>query len=99
MLREEVVDAVKAGKFHIYSAKTIDEGIEILTGMPFGERKKDGSYPKDTINYRVDAQLKQMAERLKSFISDERVDGKKSGQKIAVSRQRKVRYGGKRNAG
>ena len=44
MLKEEVVEAVKAGKFHIYSAKTIDEGIEILTGIKAGEKREDGTF-------------------------------------------------------
>ena len=69
MLKEEVVDAVKAGKFHIYSAKTIDEGIEVLTGVKAGERRKGGSFEEDSVNYRVDKQLKSMAEKLKDFPS------------------------------
>jgi len=69
MLKEEVVDAVKAGKFHIYSVKTIDEGIEVLTGTKAGERRKDGAFEDGTVNDRVDKQLKGMAERLKEFPS------------------------------
>jgi lon-related putative ATP-dependent protease len=69
MLKEEIVDAVKAGKFHIYSAKTIDEGIEVLTGAVAGERRKDGAFEEGTVNYRVDKQLKDMAEKLKEFPS------------------------------
>ena len=77
MLKEEVVDAVKAGKFHIYSAKTIDEGIEVLTGVKAGERRKGGSFEEDSVNYRVDKQLKSMAEKLKDFPSAA-ASGKKS---------------------
>jgi len=69
MLKEEVVDAVKAGQFHIYSVKTIDEGIEILTGIKAGERQKDGTFDDGTVNYRVDKQLQGMAEKLKEFPS------------------------------
>jgi len=76
MLREEVVDAVRRGQFHIYSAKTIDEGIEILTGVPAGERQKDGAYPESTVNYFVDKRLKEMAERLKGFYAEEKKEGK-----------------------
>ena len=72
MLHEEVVDAVRQGQFHIYSAKTIDEGIEILTGVLAGERQKDGTYPDGTINYLVDKRLKEMAERLKGFYAEEK---------------------------
>ena len=67
MLKEEIVDAVKRNKFHIYSAKTIDEGIEVLTGVNAGEKKKDGTYEKGTINYSVDQHLREMGERLKEF--------------------------------
>jgi lon-related putative ATP-dependent protease len=69
MLKEEIVDAVKAGKFHIYSAKTIDEGIEVLTGVKAGKRRQDGNFEEGTVNYRVDKQLKEMAEKLKEFPS------------------------------
>jgi len=76
MLRDEVVKAVDEGKFHIYSANTIDEGIEILTGMPAGEKQADGTYPENNINYLVDKKLKHMAEQLRSF-SEERKEEKK----------------------
>ena len=58
--------------FHIYSAKTIDEGIEILTDTPAGERKQDGTYPEGSVNYLVDKKLKQMAEKLKVFYTEEK---------------------------
>jgi predicted ATP-dependent protease len=90
MLREEVVDAVKAGKFHVYAATTVDEGIEILTGLPFGERKADGAYPKNTINRRVDEKLKGMAERLKQFYGEEKKDEAAAPKKAT---------GGKKHAG
>jgi predicted ATP-dependent protease len=76
MLRDEVVDAVRRGQFHIYSAGTIDEGIEVLTGVPAGKRRKDGTYPRSTINYFVDKRLKEMAERLKGFYAEEKKEGK-----------------------
>ncbi|UCF82051.1 MAG: AAA family ATPase [Desulfobacteraceae bacterium] len=67
MLRKDVVAAVKKGQFHVYPVKTIDEGIEILTGKNAGERKADGTYPKGTINFLVDQKLKELAEGLKNF--------------------------------
>jgi len=76
MLREEVVDAVKQGQFHIYSATTIDEGTEIMTGTPAGERQKDGTYPEGTVNHLVDKHLKDMAEQLKGFYGEEKKEGK-----------------------
>lgn len=76
MLQEEVVEAVKQGQFHIYSAKTIDEGIEILTGASAGEKQKDGTYPKSTVNYCIDKRLKDMAEQLKNFYTEEKKEAK-----------------------
>jgi predicted ATP-dependent protease len=76
MLREEVVDAVRQGQFHIYSARNIDEGIEILADVAAGERQKDGTYPEGTVNYLVDNKLKEMAERLKGFYAEEKKEGK-----------------------
>jgi len=67
MLKEEVVEAVEAGKFHIYSVKNIDEGIRILTGVTAGERQPDGNFREGTANHRVDRRLSEMAERLKEF--------------------------------
>lgn len=67
MLRQEVVDAVKEGKFHIYAVDTVDEGVEILTGVEAGVKKEDGAYPESSINYEVDKKLKEMAIRLKQF--------------------------------
>jgi predicted ATP-dependent protease len=61
VIREDVVKAVQDSQFHIYSVKTIDEGIEILTGLHAGEKRADGSYPEDTVNYFVDRRLKELA--------------------------------------
>ena len=72
MLRDEVVQAVKDGKFHVWAVRTIDEGIEILTGKKAGERKKDGTYPAGTINKMVDDKLKDLADRLAAFGKDEK---------------------------
>ena len=69
MLKEEVIDAAKTGKFHIYSAKNIDEGIEILTGTKAGTKRKDGTFEEGTVNYRVNKKLLDMAEKLKEFPS------------------------------
>ena len=67
MLRKDVVEAVSKGEFHVYPVKTIDQGIEILTGTDAGERKADGTYPKGTVNFLVDQKLRELAEGLKSF--------------------------------
>jgi lon-related putative ATP-dependent protease len=62
MLRADVVDAVREGKFHVWSVDTIDEGIELLTGIPAGERDVTGRYPEGTINARVEARLDRLSE-------------------------------------
>ncbi|MBZ5496447.1 MAG: AAA family ATPase [Acidobacteriia bacterium] len=66
MLRPDVVEAVKQGKFHLYAVRSINEGIEILTGLPAGV-KVNGCYPEGTINQRVEQRLKDFAEGLKKF--------------------------------
>ncbi len=72
MLRSDVVDAVAAGRFHIYAIEKIDQGIEILTGRPAGERL-NGSYPEGTINHRVEQRLRQFAEGLRKFGHEEKL--------------------------
>ena len=67
MLRQDVVEAVKKGRFHIYPVETVDQGIEILTGVPAGERDKQGNYPEGTINHIVERRLAELAEKRSSF--------------------------------
>lgn len=67
MLRDDVVQAVAEGKFHIWPVRTVDEGIEILTGVPAGKRGEDGQYPEDSVNGRVDRKLFDLAEQLQRF--------------------------------
>lgn len=81
MLREEVLEAVTAGRFHVWAVTTVDEGIALLTGIPAGDRDKDGTYPAGTVNALVDARLKALAEGLRDFLKegeeDERTGKKK----------------------
>lgn len=67
ILRQEVIAAVEAGQFQIYPIENVDQGIEILTGMPAGEQDEDGNYPQDTINGRVQAKLIKLAETREDF--------------------------------
>lgn len=60
-LSDEVVEAVKNKKFHIYSVSTIEEGIEVLTGVPAGKKDKNGKFPAGTVNYLVYEKLKKYA--------------------------------------
>ncbi len=65
MLREDVVQAVEEGKFSIYAIDTVDDGIELLTGIPAGKPNKKGQFPKGSVNYQVQQSL---AEYYKDYI-------------------------------
>lgn len=67
MLRDDVVEAIKNGKFHVYAVDTIDEGMEVLTGGTAGERSDDGVYPEGTINHLVDRRLKKLNESMRGY--------------------------------
>ncbi|MAT99440.1 MAG: ATP-dependent protease [Anaerolineaceae bacterium] len=71
MLHERMVTAVAESKFHIWPISTLDEGIELLMGLPAGQRQKDGRYPEGTVHYAVQARLLQLAEELNKFGDDE----------------------------
>jgi predicted ATP-dependent protease len=71
MLRQDVVEAVEEGAFHIYPVETVDQGIEVLTGVEAGERDEEGNYPEGTVNYRVAKRLAELAEKRQSFSKPE----------------------------
>ncbi|RKX29802.1 MAG: ATP-dependent protease [Candidatus Zixiibacteriota bacterium] len=71
-LKPEVVEAVKAGKFHIYPVTTIEQGIEILTGKPAGKELKKGGFTKGSIFDLVDKELDRLARQFKSSQEDEK---------------------------
>jgi lon-related putative ATP-dependent protease len=77
MLKERVVEAIRMAKFHLWPVRTIDEGIEVLTGVKAGERLPDGTFEPDTVNALVDQRLHKMAEALQRFGKD---DGQKQEQ-------------------
>ena len=64
-LSDEVVQAVKNKKFHIYAISTIEEGIEVLTGVPAGKKDSKGTFPAGTINYLAYEKLKNMQKLVK----------------------------------
>ena len=64
-LTDEIIDAVRKGKFHVYAVGTIDEGIEILTGVPAGKKDKNGKFPFGTINYLAYEKLKKYSKASK----------------------------------
>jgi len=67
MLRKDVVEAVKEGKFRIYSVKTIDQGVEILTDVEGGERLEDGRFKEGTVNDLVDKKLRELGTKIREF--------------------------------
>lgn len=71
MLKQEVVDSVKEGRFHIWPISTIEEGIEILTGMEAGTLQSDGTYPEGTLFRNVDERFLEIAEIVKKFGKEE----------------------------
>ncbi|HUX85940.1 MAG TPA: S16 family serine protease, partial [Chloroflexota bacterium] len=66
MLKDEVIQAVHEGQFHIYAASTIDEGIALLTGVDAGERGPDGHFPPETVNGRIETRLTAMVKTLRA---------------------------------
>ncbi|NLW35931.1 MAG: AAA family ATPase [Syntrophorhabdus aromaticivorans] len=64
VLKQEVVEAVREGKFSIYTIDTMEEGLELLAGMPAGELQEDGTYPEGTINYLVAKRLAEIGKAL-----------------------------------
>jgi len=67
MLREDVLEAVKSGKFHIWPIGRVEQGVELLTGIRAGQRNGDGGFEKDTVFARVDERLREMAKTMKEF--------------------------------
>jgi ATP-dependent Lon protease len=67
MLREDVIEAVAAGKFHVHPVRRIEDGVEILTGVRAGSRGPDGKFEEGTVFARADARLREMAFLLKEF--------------------------------
>jgi ATP-dependent Lon protease len=81
MLRKDVIQAVKEGKFHIYPVKTIEQGVEILTGTEAGERLPEGGFKEGTVNDRVDKKLRDLGIKIKEFEGGGGEEGAKEGKK------------------
>jgi lon-related putative ATP-dependent protease len=69
MLRQGIVEAAEAGQFHIYPIQTVDQALELLTGIPAGERDEDGSFTEGSINQQVEIRLIELAEKQRDFAS------------------------------
>lgn len=81
MLRKDIAEAIKKGKFHLYSIGSIDEGIELLMGQKAGVMKKDGSYDAKTVHGKVLKKLKELIKKQKKFETPEKGTKKKSKKK------------------
>lgn len=77
MLKKEVRDAVAEGQFNIYAIKTIDEGMNILTGREMGKRDASGQFPEGSINYMVEEKLNHFANIRREYASSMKSNGQK----------------------
>ena len=83
ILRQEVLDAVGAGQFHLYAIEDVDQAIEILTGLSAGTPDAEGNYPADSLNGRVQARLRRFAELRRDF-------GRNDGREVNQAGTRKA---------
>jgi len=83
MLKEEIVQAIREGQFHVFPVGTTDEGMEVLTGMKAGELRQDGTFEPDSINDRVQKRLTELAERIRDFSRPEDKPGHSRAQEEA----------------
>jgi lon-related putative ATP-dependent protease len=82
MLRQDVIDAVAAGTFHLYAVKHINECLELLTGVPAGEQDAEGKYPEGTLHYKVDQRLRELnKEKKDNKTPDEKKEEKSDADK------------------
>jgi predicted ATP-dependent protease len=75
MLHRRVVAAAEEGQFHVYPVETIDQGLEILTGMPAGVRGDDSRFPEGSFNALVESRLLELAEKRRAFGQAAKADG------------------------
>ncbi|MCL5964726.1 MAG: hypothetical protein M1369_02925, partial [Deinococcus sp.] len=72
MLKDEVLDRVREGKFHVWAVSHVDQAMGILTGLEAGERDQAGRFPAESLNHLVEAELALLAETARSFLSERR---------------------------
>ncbi|MBI5455217.1 MAG: AAA family ATPase, partial [Deltaproteobacteria bacterium] len=90
MLKSEVIEAVEAGRFAIYPIENVDEGFEILSATPIGEKDASGKYPEGTVNHLVEKRLLTLARSLKDFGKGPE---KKKGEAEAKAKQEETKKG------
>jgi lon-related putative ATP-dependent protease len=89
MLKSEIIEAVKQGKFTIYAIEKVDEGIEIMTGIPVGELREDDTYPEGTVNFLVVKRLTEIAESMEKKKEKEKEDEKEEKKKTKKEQEEK----------
>jgi len=72
MLREDVIEAVRANKFHVYAVDTVDQALDLLTGIPAGDLDPTGHYPAASVNHRVMARLADFMEKRQALMAEAR---------------------------
>jgi lon-related putative ATP-dependent protease len=88
MLKKEVVEAVRNGMFRVYAVTHVNEALEILTGLPAGERQADWTWPQGSINFLVDKRLKEMSKKLKTEDKgDEKKEKKEDGNETPAPKK------------
>ncbi len=80
MLAERVRRAVAEGRFMVHAIDRVEQGIEILTGRPAGERGADGLYPEGSLNRLVEDRLRELAERRRRFVAEEKAERRERGE-------------------
>jgi predicted ATP-dependent protease len=86
MLRGDVVEAAAKGLFHVWPVETVDEAVELITGVPAGARDAEGRFPEGTANRRVDDRLAAFAEKARSFGRGPAPAGTGEPQQLAVEK-------------
>jgi lon-related putative ATP-dependent protease len=87
MLKKEVVEAVNEGKFKVYAARTVDEGVSLMTGLPAGTAGEGGGYPEGSFNYLVDKKLKEMSKKLKTEEKPEAKEKKEENNEASTRKE------------
>jgi lon-related putative ATP-dependent protease len=72
MLKKEVVEACQEGKFHVWAVGSVDEALELMTGLPAGKLLPDGTFEKDSVNAKVDQTLRRLMEMAKELMKEEK---------------------------
>lgn len=85
MLKPEVIEAVRDGKFHIWAVENVDQGIEVLTGIPAGEKDTNGNYPENSVHFMVNKRLQEYAETTRKFATPEMIEPRAKDVEPAAS--------------